>query len=123
MACSQQGSLKAFTANLLHIAQRSLMGISSGAKELQSVRRHIVRSKYLITVHIPNELGLRFCYGRGHVIDTALGRSKKNASVNLLAGQPQRRRVPRRERGWVWFATMTQRCAEMANNEGQRNAR
>jgi hypothetical protein len=77
MACSQQGSLKAFTANLLHIAQRSLMGISSGARELQSVRRHIVRSKHLKIVHIPNELGLCFCDGRGHVFDTALGRFGK----------------------------------------------
>lgn len=38
MSCSQQGSLKAFTASLLHIAQRSLVGMSSSVKELQTGR-------------------------------------------------------------------------------------
>lgn len=34
MACSQQGSLYALTASLLQIAQRNLIGMSSGASEL-----------------------------------------------------------------------------------------
>lgn len=34
MACSQQGRRKAFMASLLQFAQRSLMGISSGGREL-----------------------------------------------------------------------------------------
>lgn len=34
MACSQHGSRKAFTASLLQIAHLSLMGMSSGVREL-----------------------------------------------------------------------------------------
>lgn len=37
IACSQQGSRNAFTASLLQMAHLSLMGISSGVREL---RRH-----------------------------------------------------------------------------------
>lgn len=37
MACSQHGRRNALTASLLQMAQRSLMGMSSGARELGKV--------------------------------------------------------------------------------------
>lgn len=39
MACSQHGRRNAFTANLLQFAQRSLMGMSSGERELRPEAR------------------------------------------------------------------------------------
>ena len=37
IACSQHGNLNAFTASLLQFAQRSLIGISSGDRELKGI--------------------------------------------------------------------------------------
>lgn len=57
MACSQQGKRKAFTANLLQIAHRSLMGISSWESELQMCQYHMIVMP-LKRLKIPDELRL-----------------------------------------------------------------
>jgi hypothetical protein len=62
MACSQQGSLYALTASLLHIAQRSLIGMSSGARELAIYVSHILAQVYMYDVmNILDQLKLSIC--------------------------------------------------------------
>jgi hypothetical protein len=72
MACSQQGSRKAFTASLLQIAHRSLIGMSSGASELGFVLVSGLGFSNAGSNGEPDELGLGIGVGRSHVVGTTL---------------------------------------------------
>jgi hypothetical protein len=62
MACSQQGSLYALTASLLQIAQRNLIGMSSGARELaMEVSTVSARISRYDAIDVLNQLKLSIC--------------------------------------------------------------
>jgi hypothetical protein len=78
MACSQHGRRNALTASLLQMAQRSLMGMSSGARELGKVS---VNEKLRIIAwrcwNQPDELSLGLGNGQSHVVDGVCGSSSR----------------------------------------------
>ena len=95
MACSQHGRRNALTASLLQMAQRSLMGMSSGARELGKIR--VNESLSIITWRSwnkPDELSLGLGNGQSHVVDGVCGSSSR-----LHGWKSQDSRIARRREG------------------------
>lgn len=70
IACSQQGRRKALTASLLQMAHRSLMGMSSGLRELLGgIVSDIITEK--LKADELDQLELSWGNCRSHVVDKA----------------------------------------------------
>ena len=87
IACSQHGSRKALTASLLQIAHRSLIGMSSGARELGYESQYSSRTADLRSPgSLLDKLNLSFGQRHGHDCFAVAATSSRASSIGCVSG-------------------------------------
>ncbi len=99
ISCSQQGSLKALTASLLQIAQRSLVGISSWFSELLGCQLCAAHKTIGSRIALPDEIRLggrqipSCCHDRRPARSTAMSSHEGDVSIAWHDAPQQERKI------------------------------